>query len=149
MSLSLLPQLSDLGNVASIVGLVITIVGVVISIWVLVNTFKLKSEFRQFIGVPRLLNKLSDNASSLMILSRKFATSRHLIMAELSKIEANIDSVKEKDEKTEGAVARFQIVIKIYRDDPGNNDKFWEVHSQLRGLIEKIKNIQEDRLEER
>jgi hypothetical protein len=95
MSLSLLPQLSDLGNVASIVGLVISIVGVVISIWVLVNTFKLKAEFRLFIGVPRLLNKLSDNASSLLKLSRKLATSRHLIVAELSKIEANIDSVKE------------------------------------------------------
>jgi len=113
------------------------------------NTLKLKSEFRLFIGVPRLLNKLSESASSLLMLSRRFATFRPLILAELSKIEANIDSVKEKDEKTEGAVARFQIVIKIYRDDPGNKDKFWEVHGQLLGLIEKIKNIQEDRLEER
>src|SRR5438128_1494231 len=134
MSLCLLPQLSDLGNFASIAGLVISIVGVVISIWVLLNTFKLKSEFRLFIGVPRLVNKLIDSASSLGMLSRKFATSRHLIMAELSKIEANIDSVKEKDEKTGGAVARFQIVIKLYRDDPGNKDKFWEVHAQLLGL---------------
>ncbi len=43
----------------------------------------------------------------------------------------------------------FQAVIKIYRDDPGNKDKLWEVYSHLQGLIEKIKNIQQDRLEER
>ena len=145
----MLTSISDVASVASILGLLICVVSLVISIWVLMNTLKLKSEFRLFIGVPRLLNKLSESASSLLMLSRRFATFRPLILAELSKIEANIDSVKEKDEKTEGAVARFQIVIKIYRDDPGNKDKFWEVHGQLLGLIEKIKNIQEDRLEER
>lgn len=59
MSLCLLPQLSDLGNVASIVGLVISIVSLVISIWVLINTFKLKSELRLFVGVPRLLEQAS------------------------------------------------------------------------------------------
>ena len=148
MSLSLLPQLSDLGNVASIVGLVISIVSLVISIWVLINTFKLKSEFRLFVGVPRLLDKLRDNAKALKGLSRKFDTP-HLIKAELNRIEANVESVKQKDKKTGIAVEQFQLAITAYRDNPGDEDKFWEVYGQLQGLIEKIKNIQDDRLEER
>jgi len=149
MILCLLPQLSDLGNVASIVGLVISIVGVVISIWVLVNTFKLKSEFRLFIGLPRLVNKLGDNASNLTKLSRKFNTSLHLIDAELSRIEANVESVKEKDMRTEVSVQQVQLAIKVYRESPSDLDKFWKVHGQLLGLIEKVKNTQQDRLEER
>lgn len=148
MSLSLLPQLSELGNVASIVGLVISIVGLAISIWVLVNTFKLKSELRLFVGVPRLLDKLRNNAKALKGLSRKFDTP-HLIKAELNRIEANIESVKQKDKKTGIAVEQFQLAITAYRDNPGDEDKFWEVYGQLQGLIEKIKNIQDDRLEER
>lgn len=149
MSLCLLPQLTDIGSVASIVGLAISIAGVVISVWVLVNTYKLKSEFKLFVGLPRLVNKLGENASSLKTLSRKFNTSPHLIDAEMSRIEANVESVKEKDKRTEVAVQQVQLAIRVYRDSPSDLDKFWKVHGQLLGLIEKIKNTQQDRLEER
>lgn len=64
----------------------------------LVNTFKLKSELRLFVGVPRLLDKLRNNAKALKGLSRKFDTP-HLIKAELNRIEANIESVKQKDKR--------------------------------------------------
>jgi hypothetical protein len=145
----LLSALSDLGTVASIVGLVVSVLGLGISIWVLVNTFKLKAEFRLFIGLPRLVNKLGENASNLTKLSRKFNTSPHLIDAELSRIEANVESVKEKDKRTEVAVQHVQLAIKVYRESPSDLDRFWKVHGQLLGLIEKIKNTQQDRLEER
>jgi hypothetical protein len=142
-------SISELANFASIAGLVISIAGLVISIWVLVNTLRLKSEFRHFYGVPRLVNKLGENALNLKKLSRKFDLSPHLIKAELSRIEANVESVQEKDRRIEAAVQKFQIAIRVYRENPADQDNFWEVHSQLLGLIEKIKNIQEDRLEER
>lgn len=142
-------SIQELANLSSIVGLLISVVGLAISIWVLVNTLRLKAQFKLLIGLPRLLNKLTDNAAKLVQLSRKFASSRHLIRAELNKIEANIESVKEKDEKTDAAVSELQIVIKAYRDDLSNQEKLWEVYCELQGLIEKIENIQEDRLEER
>ena len=142
-------SISEFANAATIVGLVVSIVGLAISIWVLINTLKLKSEFRLFIGVPRLLSKLIDNASNLKKLSRKFDGSPHLIYAELSRIEANVESIKEKDSKAEGAAQQVRLAIKDYRYNPTDRDKSWEVHTQLLGLIERIKNIQEDRLEER
>lgn len=99
-------------------------------------------------GFHACWNKLRDNATALKRLSRKFDTP-HLIKAELNRIEANIESVKQKDKKTGIAVEQFQRAIAAYRDNPGDEDKFWEVYGQLQGLIEKIKNIQDDRLEER
>jgi hypothetical protein len=143
------PSISEVANWASIVGLLISLAGLGISIWVLVTTLKLKSEFRLRIGIPRLLNKLTENASTLKELDRKFASSRRLIVEELIKIEANIHSVKEKDDKTEDSVAHVQSVIKLYRDDADDRDKLWAVEDSLLLLIEKIKNIQDDRMEER
>jgi hypothetical protein len=87
-------SIQELANLSSIVGLLISVVGLAISIWVLVNTLRLKAQFKLLIGLPRLL-------------------------------------------------------VKAYRDDLSNQEKLWEVYCELQGLIEKIENIQEDRLEER
>jgi len=144
----LVASTSDLGSVASLIGLIISIVSLMISIRVLINTQKLKSQFPLFVSVPRLLDKLKANAKTLKGLSRKFDTP-HFIKAELSRIEANVESVKQKDEKTAVAVEQVQFAIEAYRQSPADEVKFWEVHNRLLGLIERIKNIQDDRLEER
>ena len=131
MSLIWLTSLSDIGSYASLAGLIISLVGLFISIWVLINTYKLKSEFKLFVGIPRLLDKLSENASNLKKLSRKFEVAPYLIMAELSRIEANVESIKEKDKKAQVAIQQFQIAIRAYRDSPTSKSKFWDVHSEL------------------
>lgn len=95
------------------------------------------------------MNKLIDNAATLKKLSRKLDPSRHLISAELSKIETNVDLIKEKDPKAHVAIQRFQLTVREYRDSPASEEKLWDVHSESLGLIEKINNIQEDRMGQR
>lgn len=126
-----LPSLSDAGAFASIFSLVIGGVSLIVSVWVLVNTYRLKSEFKVFVGIPRLVNKIIDNEATLKKLSRKLDTSRHLISAELSKIEANVDSIKEKDPKAHAAIQRFQLTVREYRDSPASEEKLWDVHKRV------------------
>ena len=128
----------DIGSFSSILGLAI-------SIWVLINTYKLKNSFKVYVRLPGLVDKLAEHTSNLKKHYRKFESSVYLIKAELSRIEANLETLKEKERKAQKAIQQVLDAIKAYKDNPTDKEKYWEIHTSLQGLIEKVKNLQEDR----
>jgi hypothetical protein len=135
-------MLSDIGSYASILGLIISIV-------VLYFTYRINKKIKLHVRIPGLVEKLSSQEAKLKKYSRRFEKSDHLIRVELSLIEANLETLRQKDKKAHGSVDRVLKAIDNYKGNPTNKERFLEIHSELVYLIGTVRNIHEDRMMER
>lgn len=133
-------RLSDLGSIASIIGLVITLV-------VFYRIRKLETRFLFTARVPEYIRQLNGQNSYLYELLQNFDGSLREIQVELAICEATLKSLKPKlHSETRKSVIKLTKRISQQRESVTrqSENQIWKIHFELNKVLQELIHLQED-----
>ena len=130
--------LSDIGNVASILGLLITIL-------VLINLRNIKRFYVFTARVPELLEKLGKHAGKISVFQKDFSNSGREIELELAEAEIVLKSLRTKlNRQAKSSAKRVLNTVKRYNRTNPNQESLWTVYVEIQKLISEVQELQSD-----
>jgi len=130
--------LSDLGNAASILGLLLTIL-------ILLSLRSIKRFYIFTARVPELLEKLIKHAGNIASYQKDFSGSNREIDLELAGAEIVLKSLKSKvGSHTKSSVRRVIKCVDNYNRTNQDQEKLWGVYVEFQKLITELQELQSD-----
>ncbi len=130
--------LSDLGNAASIIGLLLTIM-------IFINLRNIKRFYIFTARVPELLEKMRQHAGKISSYQEDFSNSGQEIELELAGAEITLKSLKGKvSRRTKSSIKRVLKAVKNYDRTEKDQDKLWAVYVEIHKLIAEVQELQSD-----
>jgi predicted PurR-regulated permease PerM len=130
--------ITDIGSVASILGLVLTIL-------IFLSLRKIRRFYVFTARVPELLDKLTKHAGKISEYQKEFSNSQQEIELELSKAEVVLKSLKKKvSRQTKSSINNVLKTVKTYYNSISDSKSLWEVYVKIQILIDEIKELQLD-----
>jgi len=129
---------SDLGNSASILGLLLTIL-------IFINLWTIKRFYIFTARVPELLKKLCKHSGAIAEYHKDFSNSHREIDLELAGIEIILKSLKGKViRKTKSSVNRVIKCVRNYNRIGQSQKDLWAIYVEIQKLITEIEELQSD-----
>ena len=136
--------LSNIGNVASILG-------IGLSIYLIYNVREIRKSYLFAARAPDLLKRLRSHSSKIKDLLQAFDVSKHEIEAEFARCSPILESLKRKvgrqERKSISAVVQIIAAKKSLFAVP--KDAVWDMYTELLRVEEELSNLQKDKQWER
>ena len=130
--------LSDIGSYASVISLLLTA-------YIALSLRKIKNTYIFRVRAPQFSKGLTEHASILIELGNDFDSSKQEIGVELAKADVKLRYVEGRMRgESRKAVKELRNLIREYNLDPSDKDKFYLVYRGLHGVVEEVKELQED-----
>ena len=129
--------LSDIGSIASFVGLGLTIYVA----WGLLN---IRNNYIFRVRAPGFLKAVEKHTKMLLEYGKDFASTKHEISVELVNVEVRLLAIEPRMRRNaRKAVKDVRLAIKIY-EDANSEENFYAVYKGLRRVIAEVKELCED-----
>jgi hypothetical protein len=130
--------LSDIGSYASITSLLLTA-------YIAWSLRRVKNTYIFRFRAPQFAKDLTTYASTLIELGNDFDNSKEAIGIELAKADVRLRYVQSRMRgASRNAVKELRLLIREYNLAPDDKDKLYLVYRGLHGVVEEVKELQED-----
>jgi hypothetical protein len=130
--------LSDIGSIASIIGLIFTIL-------VLIDVRRLKSYYLFTARMPELARKLREHTLNIAEYLSDFEKSIQDISVELARLEVVLNSLSRKLDRTSSeTVVQLLKYLKNYDVERAGKTGLRKIHVYVNKILDEIEDLQED-----